>query len=260
MRLKDVMIKLEELSPLAMAEEWDNSGLMCGRKDKEVSSVLLAVDATDEVIEEAVLSGADLLLTHHPLIFKGIKSITEDSICGRRLLKLIQADVACYAMHTNFDVIGMADEAADRLGLVEPEVLNITFEDSLSKEGIGRCGRLKNPMSLKECAEMVKEVFLVENVRVYGDLKDRVSRVAVSPGSGGDMVKYAVRHKADVLITGDIDHHEGIDAVAEGLDIIDAGHFGLEKIFVGYMKDYFKKEMPDMEVSAASQKEPFITV
>lgn len=260
MKLKDVMIKLEELSPLAMAEEWDNSGLMCGRKDKEVSSVLLAVDATDEVIEEAVLSGTDLLLTHHPLIFKGIKSVTEDSITGRRLLKLIQADVACYAMHTNFDVIGMADEAADRLGLKDPEVLEVTFEDSLSKEGIGRCGDLGTSMSLKECAEMVKEVFLVENVRVYGNLKDRVRRVAVSPGSGSHMAEYALKCKADVLITGDIDHHEGIDAVAEGLNIIDAGHFGLEKIFVNYMKDYFMKEMPGIEVSAASQKEPFITI
>ena len=260
MKLKDVMMKLEELSPLAMAEEWDNSGLMCGRKDKDVSSVLLAVDATDEVIEEAVLSGADLLLTHHPLIFEGIKSVTEDSITGRRLLKLIQADVACYAMHTNFDVIGMADEAADRLGLIDPEVLEVTFEDSLSKEGIGRCGKLKNSMSLKECAEMVKEVFLVENVRVYGNLRDRISCVAVSPGSGRKMSRYALKCRADVLITGDIDHHEGIDALAEGLNIIDAGHFGLEKMFVGYMKDYFMKEMPEMEVSAASQKEPFITI
>ena len=260
MKLKDVMMKLEELSPLAMAEEWDNSGLMCGRKDKDVSSVLLAVDATDEVIEEAVLSGADLLLTHHPLIFGGIKSVTEDSITGRRLLKLIQADVACYAMHTNFDVIGMADEAADRLGLIDPEVLEVTFEDSLSKEGIGRCGKLKNSMSLKECAEMVKEVFLVENVRVYGNLRDRISCVAVSPGSGRKMSRYALKCRADVLITGDIDHHEGIDALAEGLNIIDAGHFGLEKMFVGYMKDYFMKEMPEMEVSAASQKEPFITI
>ena len=260
MKLKDVIVKLEELSPLAMAEEWDNSGLMCGRKDKEISSVLLAVDATDEVIEEAVLSGADLLLTHHPLIFRGIKSVTEDSICGRRLLKLIQADVACYAMHTNFDVIGMADEAADRLGLVDPEVLEVTFEDSLSKEGIGRCGNLRTSMSLKECAEMVKEVFLVENVRVYGDLKNRISRVAVSPGAGNKMTGYAIKCRADVLITGDIDHHAGIDAVADGLNIIDAGHYGLEKMFVSYMKDYFKKEMPETEVSAASQKEPFITI
>lgn len=260
MKLKEVMTKLEELSPLAMAEEWDNSGLMCGRKDKEISSVLLAVDATDEVIEEAVLSGADLLLTHHPLIFRGIKSVTEETITGRKLLKLIQADVACYAMHTNFDVIGMADEAADRLGLTDPEVLQVTFEDSLSKEGIGRCGKLKNSMSLKECAELVKEVFLVEKVRVYGNIKDRVRRVAVSPGSGGDMISYALSSKADVLITGDIDHHEGIDAVAEGLNIIDAGHYGIEKIFVSYMKDFIMKEMPGIEVSAASQKEPFITI
>ncbi|MBR5420909.1 MAG: Nif3-like dinuclear metal center hexameric protein [Lachnospiraceae bacterium] len=260
MLLKDVIAELEQLSPPAFAEEWDNSGLMCGNSQAEVSSVLLSVDATDEVVEEAVLSGAELLLTHHPLIFPQIRHITDQDIVGRRLLKLISGGVACYAMHTNFDVIGMADEAADRLGLLEREVLQVTCEDAIAKEGIGRVGRLKAPMRLKDCAGLVKESFILENVRVFGDPEKKITRAAISPGSGKDMISDAIKAGAEVLITGDIGHHDGIDAVATGLSIIDAGHYGLEKIFVEYMKDFFRRKLPQLNVSAASQKEPFVTM
>ncbi len=260
MNLREVIHELEQLSPPSFAEEWDNSGLMCGRDQKEIGKILLSVDATDEVVEEAVLGGADLLLTHHPLIFPSIRHITEEDIIGRRLLKLIGADVACYAMHTNFDVMGMADEAADRLGLLDREVLMVTFEDTLSKEGIGRVGNLDQLISLKDCVDMVKEAFFLENVRLFGDPERKVQRVAISPGSGKKMSQYAIAAGAEVLITGDIDHHEGIDAVAAGLSVIDAGHYGIEKIFVSYMRDFLRKKMPFMEVELASQSEPFIVL
>ena len=260
MTLGEIIEELEQLSPPSFAEKWDNSGLMCGRKKKEVKSILLSVDATDEVVEEAVLSEADLLLTHHPLIFPSISHITEEDIVGRRLLKLIGADVACYAMHTNFDVMGMADEAADRLGLSEREVLQVTFEDSISKEGIGRVGLLPQEMSVSDCAELVKEVFLLDHVNVFGDLSRRIRKVAVSPGSGKDMIKDALHAGAEVLITGDIGHHAGIDAAAAGLTIIDGGHYGIEKLFVKYMKDFLRSRFPNLEVHSASQKEPYVIV
>lgn len=260
MFLEEVIAKLEELSPPSFAESWDNSGLMCGRNRKEVKNILLSVDATDPVVEEAVLTGADLLLTHHPLIFTSISHISENDITGRRLLKLISSDIACYAMHTNFDVVGMADEAADRLDLKERSVLMVTSEDALSKEGIGRVGDLGQEMTLADCAEMVKDVFLVDSVRVYGDPAKKVKRAAISPGSGKKMSKYAIAASADVLITGDMDHHEGIDAVASGLAVIDAGHWGIEKIFCTYMRDFILKEMPGMNVSIASQASPFTVI
>ena len=260
MQLEEVIQQLELLAPPSFAESWDNSGLMCGRKKKEIERILISVDATDEVVEEAVLSDTDLLLTHHPLIFPNISGVTEDHIVGRRLLKLIQADICCYAMHTNFDVIGMADEAADRLELLNRDVLYVTYEDSLSKEGIGRVGKLPQEMSLRECAELVKEVFLVDSVRIYGDPNMRIRKAAISPGSGKKMTGYALKAGAEVLITGDIDHHEGIDAAASGMGVIDAGHYGIEKIFLSYMKQFFLKQMPEMTVVCASQREPFITI
>lgn len=260
MTAEELIQELENLSPPAFAEKWDNSGLLCGRKKKEIRKILLAVDATDEVVEEAVLAEVDMLITHHPLIFPNVSGITEDDFIGRRLLKLIQADVCCYAMHTNFDVMGMADEAADKIGMTQREVLMVTYEDAISKEGIGRVGKLAQEITLAECAELVKEAFLLDNVRVYGDLESKVRMVAVSPGSGKKMSQYALAAEAQVLITGDIDHHEGIDSVAQGLAIIDAGHYGIEKIFVSYMKEFILHKMPEVAVICASQKPPFVVL
>ena len=150
MRCTDIMRRLEVLAPLGFAEQWDNAGLLAGRSAKEVKSVYLAVDATDEVIADAVDAGADMLITHHPLIFSPLKSITAEHFIGRRVLKLLQADICYYAMHTNFDVMGMADAAADELRLLDRQVLEITCEDEIAKEGIGRYGRLPNVMNLSQ--------------------------------------------------------------------------------------------------------------
>ena len=125
MRCADVIRKLEELSPLAYAESWDNPGLLAGRTDKEIKRIYIAVDATTEAIAEAESVGADMLLTHHPLIFKGIKKVNSEDFIGRRILTLLQADMCYYAMHTNFDVMGMADAAADELKLLQGEAEKI---------------------------------------------------------------------------------------------------------------------------------------
>lgn len=257
MKCDEIIKSLEQLSPPSFAEGWDNVGLLAGRRDKEVSRLYIALDATDEVVEEAVRVGADMLLTHHPLIFSPMKRITEDDFIGRRVLKLLQNDISYYAMHTNFDVMGMADAAADELRLKDREVLFITYEDEIAKEGIGRYGRLVQVMTLEECALFVKEVFHLEHVRIYGEPDTPIEWAAVSPGSGKSMIKPAVAAGAEVLITGDIEHHEGLDALAQGLTIIDAGHYGLEKIFIPYMKEYIKRELPQLSVFAAKDKNPF---
>lgn len=260
MRCTDIMRRLEVLAPLGFAEQWDNVGLLAGRSAKEVKSVYLAVDATDEVIEDAVDAGADMLITHHPLIFSPLKSITAEHFIGRRVLKLLQADICYYAMHTNFDVMGMADAAADELRLLDRQVLEITCEDEIAKEGIGRYGRLPKVMNLSQCAAYVKEVFRLPAVRVYGEMNERIEIAAVSPGSAKSVVSSAVQIGVDVLISGDIDHHMGIDLVAQGVSVIDAGHYGLEKLFVPYMQEYCRKKMPELVVLAAEEKSPYTVV
>lgn len=256
MKCYDIIEKLESLSPTAFAEEWDNVGLLAGRRDKEVKTVYIALDATDDVIREAVRLGADLLLTHHPLIFRKLGRVNTDDFIGRRVCELIRNDISYYAMHTNFDVMGMADAAADRLSLCDRQVLNVTHEG----EGCGRVGKLTRRMSVAELAALVKEKFHVPNVRVFGDLGDIVEIAAVMPGSGGSYIRDALNAGADVMITGDVDHHEGIDAVAQGMAVIDAGHYGIEKLFIPYMEAFINRELLALRIYKAEIREPFIVV
>jgi len=257
MYCSEIMDCLEELSPKSFAESWDNVGLLCGRKEKEVRSIYIALDATKEVIKGAVAAGADMLITHHPMIFKAMKQIHSDDFIGSRILELAEHGIAYYAMHTNFDVMGMADAVADELELQDRKVLSVTYEDDISKEGIGRIGVLPQTMTLAECAQYVKKSCQVEHVKVYGNPSETMIYAAVCPGSGKSCIEDAIRQGADVLITGDIDHHEGLDAVERGLAIIDAGHYGLEKIFVPYMMEYCKRKFPGITVQAASEQNPF---
>lgn len=260
MRCDEIMEKLETLSPKNYAEAWDNIGLLAGRRDKEVETIYIALDVSDEVIADAVRVGADMLLTHHPLIFKKLSRVNTDDFIGRRIYELIRNDISYYAMHTNFDVMGMADAAADELGLRDRAVLNVTFEDEISKEGCGRVGRLEKPMSVETLAGLVKKSFQVPNVKVFGALGGIVETAAVMPGSGGSYIREAIAAGADVMITGDIDHHEGIDAVAQGLTVIDAGHYGIEKLFIPYMEEFIKRELPKLKVYRAEFREPFVVI
>ena len=257
MRCEDLLRMLEELSPVSYAESWDNPGLLAGRYDKEIKKIYIALDATTEVIEDAKRCGADMLLTHHPLIFKGIKKVNYEDFIGRRILTLVQADICYYAMHTNFDVMGMADAAAERLMLSQRRVLDVTYEKDGVTQGIGRIGSLKQPMPLDECAQVVKQAFGIEWVKVFGEPDRPVETVAICPGSGKSMIGAALAGNVDVLITGDIDHHDGIDALERGMAVIDAGHFGLEQIFVPYMAEYIKRQTEHIEVITQTLKSPF---
>lgn len=242
MKLKTIIQWLEELSPLQYAEDWDNVGLLLGDEQQEIHHIMIALDASDYVIEQAVKQKADLLLTHHPMIFRAVKQVNNHSLTGRRIWKLATNGIAYYAMHTNFDIKGgMAELAGERLELLNPKPLEITTGEGETAEGIGRVGELDQVMTVKELAEQVKERFDIPRVMVYGDLFRRVSRIAISPGSGKSEISHALDVDAQVLITGDIGHHEGMDAVDMGLIIIDATHYGLEHIFIEFMADYIRR-------------------
>ena len=260
MKCYEIMERLEELSPTIYAEDWDNVGLLVGRREKDVRKIYIALDATDEVIEEAVKLQTDMLITHHPLIFSAMKKIQSDDYIGRRILRLARHDIACYAMHTNFDIMGMADAAADEMELRHRQVLSTTYEDDIAKEGFGRFGKLPQIMTLRECAEYVKKKFGIASVKVFGDLETVLETAAISPGSGKSMIQPALEAGVDVLITGDIDHHEGIDSTARGLQIIDAGHYGLEQIFVPYMEEYLHREMQGVSIFMHRQESPFVII
>ncbi len=240
----DLINLLNDIADPALCSEWDNPGLIAGDSGMDIKRILIALDATDEVIDEAVQCKADMILTHHPLIFRGLKKVNNSDFTGRRIMRLIQNNIACFAMHTNFDISCMGEEASDRLGLQDTSVLQYTDET----QGFGRVGYLESPMRVFDLCELIKEKFDLEYVKVFGDLQKEVKKAAVMPGSGASAIEDAIRADAQVLITGDIDHHEGIDSVEKGLIIIDAGHFGIEKIFIDYMKDYIERNTDDIKV------------
>lgn len=266
MKCRDMIGILEELAPKRMACEWDNPGLLAGRMDKEVKKILLTVDVDDKTVETAVREGVDMIISHHPLIFRSVKHVTDEDFIGRRIVKMIQADISYFAMHTNFDSAPgcMADAAAERLGIVSGVPLEEMGEEGGVPYGIGKIGVLEAPMNGIAFAGMVKEKFGLPFVTVYGsDLweEEPVKTAAVCPGSGGSVIKEALAKGAQVLVTGDIGHHDGIDAKAQGLMIIDAGHYGLEHVFMEYMEEYLKGRLTeDLEIIRMPVEFPAVVI
>ena len=256
MQCKEIIQVIEATFPRTAALGFDNVGLLAGRSEKEVSRIYLALDATDVVIDRAIKEGADMLITHHPLLFSAVKKVTDEDFITRRIVKLIQNDISYYAMHTNFDVKGMAQLNQECLGLTDCEVL----EETAPGEGIGRVGALKGTMDLKQFAGKVRNDFEIPDVRMYGDPAAIIHRVAVSSGSGKSMIRGAIEKGADVIVTGDVDYHSAIDAVAQGIAVIDAGHYGTEYGFIAYMRQELETMFPELAVGAARVHHPYRVV
>lgn len=257
MLCSEIIQVIEASYPREAALDFDNVGLLAGRTEKEVKKIYLALDATDHVIECAEKSGADMLITHHPLIFSPVKRITDEDFIGRRLVRLIQSDIPYYAMHTNYDVLGMAELSEKVLDIRNAEVLDVTSSDGEKQQGIGRIGYLEKPVKLSECCVHVRHKLKLGSLKVFGDMEKQVYRIAVSPGSGKSAIPVAIEKGADVLVTGDIGHHEGLDAVAQGLAVIDAGHYGTEYIFMEDMKQFLADKIPGIEVETVPVIHPF---
>ena len=244
MKAYELISWLEKKYPADAAEDWDNVGLLTGDDTNEISHVFLALDLTEETLAEAIEDGADMIITHHPMIFSGIKKINNHNFTGRKIIKLIQKEIGYYAMHTNYDVLGMA-------------VLSVTDERNGEVQGFGRVGDLPEEMTLRAYAQLIKKSLKLNDVKVYGDLDAKVKRAAVCTGSGKSMIKDAIKAGADVYVTGDIDHHTGIDTVAQGLALIDAGHYGTEYVFMDAMKKELEQAFPKLKISSAEVKSPY---
>jgi len=261
MKCGTIIDKLEISYPPMYAMEWDNIGLLVGDRDAEVRTVLVALDVSDAAVEDAILGHADMIVTHHPLIFKPVSRIVRQDPVGRRILTLAENRINYYAMHTNFDVSEMADLNADELNLMNPEILEETYRDETGiREGLGRVGNLEKKMTLREFAESVKKTYQLPSVRVYGNPQGEIGRAAVCSGSGKSVIGSALRSGADVFVTGDLDYHTSIDAVAAGLSLVDAGHYGTEAGFIPYMTEALKRMFPELEVISEKIEQPYEVV
>ena len=282
MTIEELLGILDELAPRTEQLGWDNSGLLIGHRDREVRKIYLAVDATEEVIRHAREFGADVLLTHHPLIFTKLSRVSDEDFVGRRVLELAEAGIALIAMHTNFDIHGMREAIDTKLGLHATGMVGDDAGpgdalagsagtcDALAgsagtcgvevlddEDRIGSIAELRKAVRLDDYAKFVRDAFGLEGVRVFGDGTTSIRRVAVCGGSGKSEIETAIRKGADLLVTGDIDHHSGLDALEQGLCIIDAGHYGLEHVFMDYMRAYLKENAPGIASEMEPLKEAF---
>ena len=248
----ELLEDLNKAVPFSLAVDWDNSGIQVGNMQDEVKGIYVALDPTTEVINNCIKDGCNVLLTHHPLLFDKPKQITNENYVGRRVLKLLNNRVSCISMHTNFDVAVMGPLVAERFPYKSV--------DTLSEDGMGTIGVLNAPMQLKALANHTKTVFGLPSVSFYGNPGLSVSKLAVLPGSGHDEIDNAKAKGADVLITGDVSHHNGLDALEKGLCIIDAGHYGLEYVFTDYMADYLINTFPRIYVGKAQARFPYHTI
>lgn len=234
--------------PKDMAYSWDNVGLQVGTLNKEVNTILIALDLTKEVVNEAIENDVDLIITHHPLIFKPLKSINTDHFKGSIIESLIKYDIALYAAHTNFDVAqnGMDQILADMLGLQNKEHLETLNETA----GLGIIGEI-DEMSMIDFITFTKKVFNLEYAKFIGDINQQVKTVAISGGSGSINIQNAIHKQADIFITGDLTYHYAVDCKEEGLNALDVGH-NIEKYFAQSLKDLLVNEGIDCDIIVSS--------
>ena len=222
MKVIELYRYLDSHIPSSLSCAWDNDGLMCcPDENDEVRKVLVTLDVTDDAIARAKDIGANVILSHHPLIFKGIKSLSQNGVVSSRAIELIKAGITVMSFHTRLDAVdgGVNDVLALTLGIEDAE--------PFGEEGIGRIGELDTPVSLDEFANLVKERLSAPNVTYSGGGRD-VFKVAVLGGSGADDLSAAIAAGADTYVSGTLSYHDMADAPDNDINLIEAGHFHTE--------------------------------
>ena len=243
-KVKDVVRVIEEFAPLSIQEGWDNSGLCVGSPDAPVKSVLLGLDCTPELVDEAIACGADMIVTHHPLIFSGLKKVTPEDQVGQAVIKAVKADISIYAAHTSADKVisGVSGAMAARLGLQNVAILD---EDG-DGTGLGVVGDLPQPLAAEEAVKLVKERFGLKAMRASRPIEGMIGRVAMCGGSGGSLIKAAMASGAQLYISGDISYHNFF--TREGFMIMDIGHYESEIEIVDILFSLLRKNFPTFAV------------
>ena len=260
MNCRELITFLEKEVPLETAEGWDNPGFLVGDKEKEIKNVLVVLDITNDVVDYAIDHKVDVILAHHPVIFSKISKCTSDDFLQKKLLKLIRHDICAYGMHTCYDVCRMGDQMVKYLQPDEicgPVEVSKSSNEKAEGKGIGITIGIKEACTVSEYAKKVKEAFSLDSVMVFGDPDMKISKIAIVPGSGRSMISEAKETGADVFLTGDIGHHEGLDAMDMGICVIDAGHYGLEQVFIDDMKQVITEEYDDLCVITYKAGSPY---
>ncbi len=245
MIISEFINKFEELFPKHLAYKWDNVGLQVGSETSEIKNILLSLDLTDEVVDEAISNDVNLIVVHHPMIFTPLKTINSDTYLGSMIKKIIKNDINVYVAHTNFDLsnYGMNKILADMLNLKNQKIIELeTLE-----EGLGRFGDLNKPMSLVNFISEVKRVFNIDSMDLITRENDEhmIKSVAICGGSGSSLLTNDTLEYVDVYITGDVTYHHALDACNNGITVLNVGHniekhgfLKIKKTLEEYSSDY----------------------
>ncbi|WP_022884005.1 Nif3-like dinuclear metal center hexameric protein [Glaciibacter superstes] len=256
--LDDVTRSIHSLWPLSGASDWDASGLVSGDPASPIESILLAVDAVSDTVDEAIEANADLLLSHHPLLLRGVTSIAEDRYKGALLSRLIRANCALLAAHTNADVVtdGVSDILASKIGLQDALPIE---PGAASGTGIGRVGRLTEPTTVGQLARLVADLLpaTASGIRVAGDYGARVETVALCGGAGDSLLAHPAVTGADAYITADLRHHpasearEQVKITGSGPALLDVSHWASEWIWLDTAATQLREALPGVCVSVS---------
>ena len=234
-KVRDIFDKLREIAPLEYQMGFDNSGFLLGRADSEVERVLLSLDVTEKVVDEAIELGAQLIVSHHPLIFSPLKSIRDE-----KLLKLAENGISVISMHTNLDIAkGGVNDVLLRL-------LGATGDEVLDDEGCGRVGYLPESLELRSFLEICKMRLSSKGLRYY-DAAKPVHKIAVMGGAGGDCVQRAHELGCDTYVTSDIKYNRFLEAEELGINLIDADHFCTENPVMPVLCDLLSRSFPQID-------------
>ena len=246
--LGKILKELERLWPISSADDWDRPGLSVGSIDQEVNKILLSVDVTKAVIQEAIARGCQLIVSHHPLLLRGVNDVSEQTLKGEVISLAIKNDVAIYSAHTNADKaeIGTASALAELYGVSNTEVLD-------PESGHGLVGDLIPEQSLIEFATWIAKKLpsVAAGVKVAGDPESRIRRVALSPGAGDSNLGIAKAKGVDVFITSDLRHHPSqdfLEAPGSPRALIDVSHWASEYSLLPKAQEAIAKLFSDIEV------------
>lgn len=213
---------LEELYPTSYAEQWDNVGLQVGTMNKDIKGILISLDLTMDVIQEAKSNAANLIICHHPAIFSPLKTINSDTYLGKMIQSLLINDITLYVMHTNFDVskFGMNTLLGEKLGLEDIRF----FEEIDDNFGLGVVGTVAKQKA-ESLILTIKSKFDLDSVKYIGNPSDTIQKVAIIGGSGSSYIYKAIEQDVDLFITGDVTYHKALDSKNLGLNVLDIGHY-----------------------------------
>ena len=243
-KCRDVMDVMERIAPKKLAEDWDNPGLLVGSPDDEIRRILVCLDVREETVARAKAGDFQMIVAHHPVIFKGLKKLRTDLPDGRLLGALLRSGIAVFSAHTNLDCAegGVNDVLAERIGIDPKTIAPLGNTESLS-ESLGRVGKLPVSMEAKAFADQVKKGLGAMNVRFVSGGEHPVKKVGLCSGSGAEFIERAAFMGCDAFVTGDVRYHDAQRAVSLGIHVIDAGHFATEQPVVEILAAKLAEEL-----------------